>query len=307
MKGVRFVAVKLHYGCHTSGFEFADGNRPFVIWGSNGSGKSSLLEGLVRTLFGFNRQKREDQRIRETRRPWIGEEFRGRVRLCPLDGSEHWIGRDFDSASVEILDAEGRKVWAGDGNPGATNQEATEYRRRLRAMFGLAELAEYERTGCAQQGELAKTHLGDKLLQAAAGGQIGIDEAMAAISSKHRALTRGPIVDGGNQAWKERELERLKAKIDESDERLKAVQQAEQERRPLVEKESRLTDKIRELDERVGRLEDAFEKVSRLEGHESEKRRIESRIHLAGQAPRQAGESAGGRGFGTKELPASQG
>ncbi|MFW6198704.1 MAG: AAA family ATPase, partial [Acidobacteriota bacterium] len=277
MPTVRFVAAHLAYGCHTRDFELPEAERPIVVHGPNGSGKSTFLEGLVRTLFGFDRRRGDDGRIHETRRPWGGGGYSGRVCIECLDGTERWIERDFDSAEVRIL-VEDREIWQGSGNPGGTNQEAVDYRRRLREMFGLAELAEYERTACAHQGQLVQTHLGDELIQAASGGGVDVDEAREAIRARHRELTLEPIVDRERAANKRRELERSLERIDELASRLEAVRRAEQERLPLVRDESRLLETIADLDRRIGRLEDAWEKVSSRKGQQAEKRAAEARL-----------------------------
>ena len=278
MKDVRFVAADLRYGCLAQEFELGESDRPLVIYGPNGSGKSSLLEGLVRTLFGFNRQQAKDRDIHETRNPWHDDEFRGRVRLRGLDGNERWLERDFNSASVEILDTAGEGIWRGDGNPGANNQEASDYRRQLREMFGLAEIAEYERTACVHQGELARTRLGDELLQAVAGGRVDIDDAKTAINDRYRRLTLEPIAEGGGSGRKKRELESVRSKIEDLGERLERVRRAEHGRRPLVEEESRLLERLEGLSEFFGRLEEAYEKLSALERRKSERARLDERI-----------------------------
>ena len=96
MASVRFSHVELRYGCHQGRFEFQAQDRPYVISGPNGSGKSTIIEALARALFGFRRQRKDDRKIFDQRRPWRQSGYRASVSLDGPVGSLV-IERDFDT------------------------------------------------------------------------------------------------------------------------------------------------------------------------------------------------------------------
>ena len=99
---LRFEAIGLDYGCHHGRYRFSGGDGPTVIVGSNGTGKSTLVEAIVRTLFGFNRQRRDARRQQEQRRPWKGGRFRAGLTMRDRGGALSFE-RDFDSNEVVVV------------------------------------------------------------------------------------------------------------------------------------------------------------------------------------------------------------
>lgn len=279
---VRFLRAELAYGCHPEGaFAFPAGDEPVVIAGPNGSGKTTLVEALVRTLFGFNRRSQEDRDRLDARAPWDGGACRATIEIQGGDGRRWRVRRDFTDGRVEIEPLDGGEAWSGDGNPGASNQEAREYRARLVALFGLSEIEHYESTAWIVQGRLLEhTALGEDLLQIAAGGYGNVDDARARIGRRHEELTVRPIEGGRRTRRKDRALEEIEAEIERVGEKIGKTDAALDRRAPLQTG----------LDEARGRLDRLEDETRRLEaalGPLQERRAIEARMEtIAGRRGR---------------------
>jgi energy-coupling factor transporter ATP-binding protein EcfA2 len=272
MRRVRFLRADVEYGCHFPGrFEFPDRDTPIIIAGPNGSGKSTLVEALVRTLFGFDRRQPLERDCLVARAPWAGEGCRAAVELEGADGRRWRITRTFGDDRVEIAAQGGGETWAGDGNPAAGNQEALEYRRRLAALFGLSEMDHYESTACIAQGRLLDTRLREELLQIESGGYGNVDEALVRISEEHRRLTTRQIDGSGQSRRKPGRIEALDAEIARLKARLRSAEAVLTWRAPLEQEVDLLRASARELDDEIGRLEQAL-------GPLNGRRALESRI-----------------------------
>ena len=96
-----FRAARLSFGRHQDAFELPDQRRPVVIAGPNRSGKSTLVEGVVRTLFGYEKRRSGEAAQLEARRPWDGSATAGEVTLA-LAGESLRVSRDFATDRVRV-------------------------------------------------------------------------------------------------------------------------------------------------------------------------------------------------------------
>ena len=268
---VRFLRIDLGYGCHAAGsFEIPEKDAPIVIAGPNGSGKTTLVEALVRTLFGFDRRQPRDRDCLAARAPWTGDRCQAEVELRGVDGRRWRIRREFEDGHVRLESDDGG-AWSGDGNPASANQEALEYRRRLAAIFGLAEIEHYEETACVAQGRLLDTRLREELLQIEAGGYGNVDEALARIARAHAELTSHPIDGAGRGKTKPRRLESAEAEITRLRSRLASAESVLSWRAPLEQEVDAARTRAIELDREIARLETAL-------GPLNGRRALESRV-----------------------------
>ena len=255
--------ARLLFGRHDAGFRFPSDGRPAVIAGPNGSGKSTLVEGLVRTLFGYERRRAGEAASMEARKPWATDAMAGEV-ILEARGEAVRIRRDFVSDRVRVdAPATGVVHFEGDGNPGATNQEARHYRRILTDLFGLADLDAYQRTLYIRQGDLPHTTVGDHLLRLAAGGHVRVDGARRDIAETHRGVTRRPIHPAARPAVNPRELEKVGEEIAAVRARLDAARRAGERRGPIALERDRAADRLDALDEEIRLLEDARSALAR--------------------------------------------
>jgi DNA repair exonuclease SbcCD ATPase subunit len=287
---VRFLRAELEYGCHRGTFEFPRSDGPVVLVGPNGAGKTTLIEGMIRALYGFNRRS-ESARL-EGRKPWWeAVTFRSAVVLAV--GEERWrVDRDFVSGEVvlERLDPPGER-WIGDGNPGASNAEAREYRSRLRDLIGIAERDGYESTAWVHQGDLIQTELGEHLLRVAAGGHGTVEEARERIQEKYRELTAEPIRAGGRRLPKPRPLDEIEERMRELREELLHAETAESRRGPLVQEQEEAEARLATVKREIDQLEWAHDPLADRRALEADAARIQERILPLESVIRDLGDS----------------
>ncbi len=293
MPGARFLRAELDYGCHVEGtIEIPDGAAPVVVFGPNGSGKTTFLEALVRTLFGFNRMQDEERRFIESRIPWTGETCAAAVEIEKDGGERFRIRREFDGSEVRIEPLDGGPAWTGDGNPASRNQEAREYRRRLGEIFGFSELAPYLRTACVTQGGLVGTRLGEDLLQIAAGGYGGVDEALEALRDAHRKLTTRPVTADSHAGRTPKKLERLDERIAESRERLARSEAAFRRREPILAELDAAEEEIASLAGSIDRLEAALGPLNERRTIREREERLGERLRTLGRVAERVADAA---------------
>jgi uncharacterized protein YhaN len=288
MPGVRFLRLELDYGCHAGRvFEFPTAGGPAVVFGPNGSGKSTLLEALVRVLFGFNRRHADDRARLEHRRPWAADGCRAALVLVGGDDARWRIDRSFADARVRIqrLDPPG-ETWEGEGNPAAGNQDAREYRRRLSAIIGFADIEPYVSTACIEQGALRATRPGDHLLQLATGGHRDVEHAREKLKQAHRELTSRAIAPGEPAAHKARRLEELEQQIREARVALQRAEAAEEARAPLLRQREQAAKRAAEIEAEIGLLEGAHGPLAELDALEAKQQAARARLDALERAAR---------------------
>lgn len=269
-----FRSARLIFGSHDAVFRFPEDRRPVVLAGPNGSGKSTLVEGVVRTLFGYEKRRSGDAAALEARRPWNGGAMAGEVTF-EVRGEIARIRRDFTTDRVTVTDPRGGVVhFEGDGNPGASNQEARHYRRILTDLFGIGELDAYQRTLYIRQGDLPETTVGEHLLRLAAGGHSRVDGARRDIAEAHRGVTRRPIHPSARAAINARDLEKLDEEIEALTARLDAASEAGERRGPISLERDRVADRLAALDDEIRFLEDARASLASASAVEMEVRQL---------------------------------
>jgi energy-coupling factor transporter ATP-binding protein EcfA2 len=262
---LRFESIELHYGCLHGRQRFPGANQPTVIVGSNGTGKSTLIEAVVRTLFGFNRREPEARLMQECRRPWKGGSFRAVLLLEDLEG-RLVVERDFETNDVVVSrPAEGEELYRGEANPAApSSSDQRGYRELLQSIVGLVELEDYERTACIQQGHMLETELTQDLLRIAAGGHADVEAARESVRGRYHELTLEPINAEERRRRKKGRVERLAAELDELEIGISTARRAEAERSPLLAALETIEVELSELRRSVRRLEREHAALSRL-------------------------------------------
>lgn len=265
MSGVRYDFLELQYGRHAGRVEFEEAGAPFLIVGSNGTGKSTIIEALVRSLYGFRRLRRDERRAHRRRRPWNAGGYLATVGLSGPEG-RLTFERDFESDQVVVRrTGEESPLFEGEANLSRAGETSRRYRDVLRRQFGLGDLDAYERTGCVQQGGLIRTELSEDLLRVAAGGHADVESAQSRLRQEYYELTLEPLADGETRRRKPGQLERLQEELAELESRARDARAAEARRAPLARERDGLRGEIASLQLEIEGLEAAFEGVSELE------------------------------------------
>lgn len=75
-----------------------------IIYGENESGKSTLLNYIKNIFYGISKNKNgKEISDYEKYKPWIGEEFSGRIKYELNNGEEYEIFRDFNKKNPKVL------------------------------------------------------------------------------------------------------------------------------------------------------------------------------------------------------------
>jgi DNA repair exonuclease SbcCD ATPase subunit len=176
-------------------FEFSRGLT--IVVGDNESGKSSLHDALVRTLFGYSKTERRRSRGSsplERRAPWDGSPYR-LVGIVHTDDRDFRIEWDFATHRVKLLDELGHDV-SGDVLAKGDEVELGTY------LLGV-DLDDFRQVCCIDQdGLLAVRHspsLGVALQEAVANvaGETPVEDALLSLDNFLRTVV-GARVDNLN-------------------------------------------------------------------------------------------------------------
>jgi DNA repair protein SbcC/Rad50 len=193
-------------------YEFSKGLT--VVVGDNESGKSSLHDALVRTLFGYSKTERRRSKGSsplERRAPWDGSPYR-LVGFVRKDDRQFRIEWDFAAHRVRLLDELGHDI-SGSVLAKGDEVEIGDY------LLGI-DLEDFRQVCCIdQEGLLAVRHspsLGVALQEAVANiaGETPVEDALATLNDFLRTVV-GARVDNLNPSPKGRlaDLGRQRAEL----------------------------------------------------------------------------------------------
>lgn len=136
----------------------------------NEAGKSSLVAGLVATIFGLPGKSDPREFGRARFKNWYGPlRFEGELEFY-VDGVRYNIWRDFESHKISLSVFENgmrKNLVSGEHNPNALKRNV-EYEDRLKELFGMMSRELFEATFCVTQ-PLPEATIGDGQ------GQRGLD------------------------------------------------------------------------------------------------------------------------------------
>lgn len=274
MTAPRFEELRLEYGRHSGRFPIPEASRPVVISGRNGTGKTTLLEALLRGLYGFSRRKPEERRLLALRQPWSGRPAAIEVWLRAADGCRIAVHRDLASDEVVAVERDtGDEVFRGDGNPAGVRSASRHYQELLRNWIGFESLEPYRGTAWIAQGELVDTRLDDQLLRAAAGTHRRVEVALGELRSAFEALTRESLELGGRRKNRPRDLEMLVAEREDTRVRLESARAARERRQPLLDRRLDLRAQSAAVEGEIARLEAAYRPITERRSLAAEEQR----------------------------------
>jgi DNA repair exonuclease SbcCD ATPase subunit len=269
----RIEAVELHLGPHDGTFELPVGDRPVVVLGPNGSGKTALVEGVVACLFGSAGDP-----------PAGRPEAWGRIRLARAR-DRYEIRRDLRTDVVEVRSLrDGRVQFEGVADPRSRTRDGRRYRQLLADLLGVWDLEAYGRTLFVRQGALSATRVGDHLLQVSAGGHIRVEAARREIAEAHRSITARPLHDADRGAINPRELEQVEQEMSALRHRLQSARAADERRVPLALDRDRASERLQRLSREIDQLEDAHAALVRGSAIEVSARQVKELARKLDQA-----------------------
>ena len=82
-----------------------------IIYGQNEAGNSTLLNFILNSFYGISKNKKgKDISDYDKYKPWVGEEFSGKVEYELDNGKKYEVYRDFNKKNPKILDEEKQDI-----------------------------------------------------------------------------------------------------------------------------------------------------------------------------------------------------
>ncbi|MFQ5528775.1 MAG: AAA family ATPase [Gemmatimonadota bacterium] len=283
MKSPRIFRVELEFGRHARALDLP-ATGPVVIAGPNGCGKTTLIDALLRTVYGFRRRRGREAELFQARRPWSGGPYRASVLVRGPAGENLTWSREFETDEVCVRGADGSVLFEGEANPGGGGPTVERYRELVRSVFGLDDLDDCERTTCIRQGALLDTAFDGGLLLLAEGGHARVHSALERIEAAHKELTRQPVADGGRRLNRDRQFEQARTTLAEIRVRLEEAERMDRSRGPIVgrlteleQEEARLDDELAEFEPALRRL---LERAAAIAVKEAAAERLDRLVEL---------------------------
>ena len=78
-----------------------------IIYGKNEAGKSTILNFILNSFYGISKNKKgKDISNYEKYKPWVGEDFSGKIEYELDNGEKYEVYRDFNKKNPKILNEE---------------------------------------------------------------------------------------------------------------------------------------------------------------------------------------------------------
>ncbi|KPJ60702.1 MAG: hypothetical protein AMJ46_05460 [Latescibacteria bacterium DG_63] len=223
-----------------------------VVYGGNESGKSTLMEAIYATIFGF--EKKETEQNFKSWSPW--DSFTGTLELSSPDGTVTF-SRDFSSNEVVVTrraNGEPVELFRGEASPRSRSEEKISYANVLRELFGLSDGALARKTSFVGQLDLA-TEFTPALRGLISGA--GSTDYHGAVESLKETFAELTI----ENPWGA--VRRRKRAIEKTADALTEKRQQLREAEALFRDSGKVAEELSELKERMAKLQKAYEE-SRL-------------------------------------------
>jgi DNA repair exonuclease SbcCD ATPase subunit len=178
------------FGLFNRGVTLDLGDTPFVVLlGDNESGKSTIMDAILATIFGFSNPKDED-----ARRPWAEHDlYSCAVALRMDDSSVLEIARNLESNDVRVRqknEDEVTTLFSGKASPRSKSPDAKRYALLLEEKLTLAEAELFHASIFVRQEQMA-TEFSERMRRVVSGSvDTDYEQARQALQEKFFALTK---------------------------------------------------------------------------------------------------------------------
>jgi len=251
------------FGLFNRGITVEFGDAPFaVVLGDNESGKSTIMEAIVATVFGFSNPKDED-----ARRPWAEHElYSCAVALRMDDSSMLEIARNFETNDVRVRQKNGQEVttlFSGKASPRSKSPDARRYSTLLEDKLTLAETELFHASIFVRQEQMA-TEFSERMRRVVSGSvDTDYEQAQEALREKFFTLTKDNPWETRDKT-NPRQIEILQSEKDEILEKLENQKEAEGQLNELLRQREQAENEIGALKQEMDETKAALDNVARL-------------------------------------------
>jgi recombinational DNA repair ATPase RecF len=262
MSSVRFSSVDLEYGCHDRSIKLPIKQGPVVVAARNGCGKTTLIEALVRAVFGFDKSSSDDRSLLECRRPWAGNGMSLGVELVDDDWGTWRIDRDFAKSALAITNPAGEtKSWSDEGEDALNILSHQQIREEITALFGSDDRRLYENTSCVRQDDLPGQRLTHDLLHVARTTYSHAESARLRLAAEARSFQIGDPAGDEEPGTEQRTIGELEARIAELEASLSQAGEIDSRRRSVARRIEGLEDELAKVENGIEMLEQECESL----------------------------------------------
>ena len=251
------------FGLFNRGITVDFSDAPFaVVLGDNESGKSTIMEAIVATVFGFSNPKDE-----ESRRPWAEHElYSCAVALRMDDSSLLEVARSFETNDVRVRHKNGEEVttlFSGKASPRSKSPEARRYATLLEDKLTLAEAELFHASIFVRQEQMA-TEFSERMRRVVSGSvDTDYEQAQEALREKFFTLTKDNPWESRDKT-NPRQIEILQSEKDEIIEKLENQKEAEGQLNELLRQREKVEKEIDKLKQEMEQTKAALDNVARL-------------------------------------------
>ena len=235
-----------------------------VVYGNNESGKSTLVEAIYATVFGFEKKEKE-----QSFQSWFPSRgFTGLVEFGTTRGTVKFF-RDFSSNKVTVTGTENGKskqLFSGDASPRSKSDRSDEkraYLELLRGLFGFAEGALARQTSIVGQLHLEPEFTPGLRGLISGAGSTDYHGAIELLQAKFDELTmENPWTRGVRR--KKKAIEEIQDKLANAQTDLDTTEGFFSKNVNLAREAGELQTKIRELREKCVQKKEFLSKMGRL-------------------------------------------
>lgn len=240
-----------------------------IIYGKNESGKSTLLNYIKNIFYGISKNKNgKEMSDYEKYKPWIGEEFSGKIKYKLDDGTSYEIYRDFTKKNAKLFNddleeiSSQYKIDKKDGNQFFSDQTNVDEKMYLSTIMTL-------------QQEVVLDHSTQNVLVQKIANLAGTGEDNVSFQKAMDKLNKRLVEEVGTNRTQDRPLNMIQKRMKEIEAVLKTELCYTENKRNLTSNKNEILNKLEEEENRNNELKklNMLTQKSQIEQEKSELKR----------------------------------
>lgn len=249
-------------------------NKINIIYGENESGKSTIFNFILNTLFGASKNKKgKDISDLERFTPWNNEEFSGKIEYSLDNGDSYNVYREFKKKSPAIYDKNGEDItsrYVVDKNNG--NQFFYDQTKIDEELFLLS-------TAVMQRGSRIESADKNSIIQKLS-NLAGTGSDNISFKKSIDKLNKKQLTEIGTPRSQDRPINKIEKKLEELKKEKKDLLLYKDEKYVIEENTENIKEKIKEIEKDITELKE-YSKLEQKLILEQEKIKINKQINEA--------------------------